>query len=58
MSRQTERAEARHAAKVASSEARGFKYPESKYVPHEIDGKTYQANGKREMARRAARISA
>lgn len=58
MSRQTERAEARHAAKVAKAEAAGRKYPESKYAPHVVSGKTYQANGKQEVARRAARIPA
>lgn len=56
--RQVNRAEARHAAKLASSEARGFKYPESKYVPHIIGGKTYATNGKHEVARRVSRIQA
>lgn len=52
MARQVERAEARHAAKVASSEARGFKYPESKYRPYVADGRHYAPNGTRETARR------
>lgn len=57
-SRQVNRAEARHAAKVAASEAKGFKYPDSKYVPHIIGGKTYTSNGKQEVARRVSRIQA
>ena len=55
-SRQVRRAEDRHAAKIASSVARGLKYPEAKYRPDGATGKTYTANGARETARRAKEV--
>lgn len=53
MSRQTERAAARHQAKVDRANARKpGSYPASRYVPHEVSGKTYRLIGKQEVARR------
>jgi hypothetical protein len=53
MSRQTERATARHQAKVDKANARKpGSYPASVYVPYTAVGKTYAANGKQEVARR------
>ena len=53
-SRQVSRATARHEAKVKRATDAGRTYPEAKYRPELISGKTYAPNGARERARRAA----
>jgi hypothetical protein len=53
MSRQTERAAARHQAKVDRANAsKPGSYPASRDAPYAATGKAYTANGKQEVARR------
>ncbi len=55
MSRQTERAEARHQTKVDKANARQpGSYPASRYVPVQGKGKTYPFSSARQNARYAA----